>query len=74
MDSDLAAVNGLRNEVIHHIQKYLAPEEKIERIKIADVLNQSQAMASIDDVDKYIEQLREYLIKYIEAGTKVILE
>jgi len=74
MDSDLAAVNGLRNEAIHHIQKYLAPEEKIERIRIADVINQSQAMASTEDVDKFIEQLREYLIKYIEAGIKVILE
>jgi hypothetical protein len=74
MESDLAAVSGLRNEALRRIQQYLAPEEKIEHVKIADVVSQSQAMTSAEDVDALIERLREHLLKLIEAGAKVILE
>ena len=74
MESDLAAAGGLRSEAIRRIQQFLEPEEKIEHVKIADVVSQSQAMASAEDVEELIEHLREYLIKLIEAGAKVILE
>jgi len=74
MESDLAAAGGLRNEALRRIQQFLEPEEKIEHIRIADVVNQSQAMASAEDVEELIERLREHLLKLIEAGSKVILE
>lgn len=74
MESDLAAVSGLRSEALRRIQQFLEPEEKIEHIRIADVVSQSQAMSSAEDVEELIERLREHLLKLIEAGSKVILE
>jgi hypothetical protein len=74
MESDLAAAGGLRNEALRRIQQFLEPEEKIEHIRIADVVSQSQAMSSAEDVEELIDHLREHLLKLIEAGSKVILE
>lgn len=74
MESDLAAAGTLRNDAMRRIQQFLEPEEKIEHIRIADVISQSQAMASAADVEELIDRLREHLLKLIEAGTKVILE
>jgi hypothetical protein len=74
MESDLAAVGGLRTTAMRRIQEYLTPEEKIERVHVADVLNQSQAITSKEEVDELVERLREHLLKLVESGAKVILE
>ena len=74
MESDLAAVTGLRNDALRRIQEYLTPEEKIEHVKVTDVVSRSQAMVTPEDVDELIEILRAHLLKLIEAGSKVILE
>jgi hypothetical protein len=74
MESDLAAVSGLRNDALRRIQDYLQPEEKIEHVRVTDVISRSQAIATQEDVDELIELLRAHLLKLIEAGSKVILE
>jgi hypothetical protein len=74
MESDLAAVGGLRTAALRRIQEYLTPEEKVERVHIVDILNQSQAISSKKEVDELVERLREHLLKLIESGAKVILE
>jgi hypothetical protein len=74
MESDLAAVNGLHGEALRRIRKYLEPEEKIEHVKVVDLVNLSQAVATPEEVDELIELLRAHLLKLVEAGAKVILE
>lgn len=74
MESDMAAVIGLRNNALHRIQEYLEPEEKIEHVKVTDVVSHSHAITTPQDVDELVELLRAHLLKLIEAGSKVILE
>ncbi len=74
MESDVAAASGLRNAAFRRIQEFLEPEEKVERVRISEIINHSQAISSADEVNDLVERLRSYLLQMIEAGTKVILE
>jgi hypothetical protein len=74
IESDIAAVGGLRNEALRSIQEFLTPEEKVERVRFADVFSRSQAISTEEEVDELIDRLREHLLKLVEAGSKIILE
>jgi hypothetical protein len=74
MESDIAAVGGLKSTVIRKIQEILKPEEKVERLKISAILNTLQALKTREEVEEALEQLREALMERIDAGVKVILE
>jgi hypothetical protein len=74
MESDLAAAGGLRMEALRRIQQYLEPEEKIEHIRLAEAAGLTQAIGSADDVEAFLDRLRDVLIKLVEAGSKVIVE
>jgi hypothetical protein len=77
MDSDLLAVQGLKNQVLTRIQELIAQpigEEplQIERVQIAQFF--SGAIDSEETFEEAVEQLREYLHKLWAAGVKVIVE
>ena len=74
MESDLAVVSGLRNLALERIQKFLQPEEKVERVHFSDITNSTQAISTPEEVQDLVERLREHLLKLIEAGSKIILE
>ena len=74
MESDLLAVNSLRDQVIRRLQEFARPEDKVQRVRVTDVVNTYQALSTPDEVNKWIEQLREQLLKLVESGTKVMLE
>jgi tRNA uridine 5-carbamoylmethylation protein Kti12 len=74
IESDIAAVSGLRNQALQRIQEMLAPEDRVERVRFSDVFRRSQTLATAEEVDELLEQLRDHLLKLIEAGSKVILE
>jgi len=74
MESDIAAVNGLKNAVMRKIQEILKPEEKVERVRISAILNTLQTLNTREEVDQALEHLREALMERIDAGVKVILE
>ncbi len=74
IEADLIAVEGIRNQVIRQIQKMLEPEDKIERVRVAEVASSYQALATPEDVDKALEKLREHLLKLIDSGVRIILE
>ena len=74
MESDLDAVNGLKEKALQRIQEFLQPEDKIERLKVADVLNRGQVIGSAKDVDQVLEALKDHLLKPLDSGVKVILE
>lgn len=74
MESDLAAAAGLRNQVIQRIQEFLRPEEKVERVKVSDLISHSKAIGTEEEVNQVLESLREALLKVLASGAKVILE
>jgi hypothetical protein len=74
MASDLAAVNELRSSVLLRAQELTTPEEKVERLRISDVVGVGQSLTSPEDVDRLLAQLRDHLLKLIASGVKVLLE
>jgi len=72
LDSDLAALGGLKAQVIARIQQMIAPQEKIERVKLADFF--TEALDSRESVHSAVERLHEYLLKLLDEGVKIILE
>lgn len=72
--SDIAAVDGIRSQVLLRVQEITAPEEKIERVSLADVVGVGHTLSSHEEIDALIEELRAHLYKLIDAETKVILE
>jgi len=74
MASDLAAVNGLRSDVLLRVQELTAPEEKIERVRVSDVAGVGQTLSTPEEVEELLEQLRDHLLKLIASGVRVVLE
>jgi len=74
MASDLAAVTVLRSNVLLRVQQLTAPEEKIERLRVADVAGVGKALETPEDVEGLLVELRDHLLKLIASGIKVVLE
>jgi len=74
MASDLAAVDGLRSDVLLRVQELTAPEETVERVRVSDVAGVGQTLSTPEEVDDLLEQLRDHLLKLIASGIKVVLE
>ena len=74
MASDLAAVDGLRSEVLLRVQELTAPEERIERVRVSDVAGLGQPLSTPEEVEDLLEQLRDHLLKLIASGVKIVLE
>jgi len=74
MEADLAAVESLRSDAILRVQQLTAPQEKIERVRVAEVSGLGQPLSTVEDVEELLEQLRQHLFKLVAAGVKVILE
>ena len=67
-------MDRLRSDTLVRVQQLTAPEEKIERVRITDVAGAGQALATPEEVDSLLEQLRDHVLKLIASGVKVILE
>jgi hypothetical protein len=74
MASDLAAVDGLRANVLRRVQELTAPEETIESVRVADVLGVGRTLGSEEEVNRALEELGDHLLKVIASGAKVVLE
>jgi len=72
LNSDLAALGGLKAQVIARIQQMIAPQEKIERVKLSDFF--TEALDSRESVRSAVERLHEELLKLLDEGVKIILE
>jgi hypothetical protein len=76
MESDIAALDGLKAQVVARIQKMVAPPEDegvhIERVKVAEFF--TATLDSGEAVDEAVERLREHLHKLVAEGIKIILE
>ena len=74
MASDLAAVGGLRSNVLLRVQELTAPEEQIERVRVSEAVGVGTTLGTEDEVEELLTELRDYLLKLIASGVKVVLE
>lgn len=72
IESDLAAVTTLKAQVIQRLQELATPEQRIERIRIAEFF--TTPLDTPEAVDAAIEALRAELHKRIAEGAVVVLE
>ncbi len=74
MASDLAAVDGMRSNVLVRVQELTAPEEKVERVRVSKVVGVGKTLGSEEEVEEALEQLRDHLVKMLASGAKIVLE
>ncbi len=72
LETDIAAVDAFRAQVVQRLQKLVAPEETIERVKVSDFI--TGRLETTEDIEKAIGQLKEHLLKLLAKGVKIILE
>jgi hypothetical protein len=75
MESDLAAVDGLRSSALFKLQELSmggAKNTPVRRVRVGEIFN--RPIQTQDDLDAALGQLRDSLQKYIDEGTAVILE
>jgi len=75
MESDLAAVDGLRSPALFKLQELSMGGEKkapVKRVRVAEIFN--RPIQTQDDLEAALGQLRDSLQKYIDEGTAIILE
>jgi hypothetical protein len=76
MASDLAAVDGMRSNVLMRVQELTAPEEQVERVRVSKVVGVGKTLGSEEEVEveDALEQLRDHMVKMLASGAKVVLE
>jgi len=72
IEGDIAALSSRLSESLAKLEHALRPEERIERVRVAELVD--SAVATKEDVEEFIERLRNHLLKLIEEGVRVILE
>lgn len=72
LESDISVTETLLKNALQKIEELLAPEIKIERIKIAHYF--SGSIESEEELDSGLEKIRDIAIKHISEGKKVILD
>ena len=75
MESDLAAVDGLKSSVLVKLQELSLGGEKkapVRRVRVTEIFN--RPIQNQQDLDEALTQLRDSLQKYIDEGAAIILE
>jgi hypothetical protein len=75
MESDLAAVDGLRSAALFKLQELSMGGEKktpVRRLRVGEVFN--RPIRTQQDLDAALGQLRDLLQKLLDEGAAVILE
>ena len=72
METDIAAIDAIRDQAMKKIQEMAAPGEKIERVRVSTIF--TGKLETPEDVETAINQLKEHLLKLLSRGMKVILE
>ena len=72
MESDLAALNGLTQQVLAKIQELSAPLERVKRVRLSEYF--TEPLDSPDAVQRAIERLQSDLSKLVDEGVRIIVE
>lgn len=74
MASDQNAVETLVAQIAAQVQRIVTPEEKIERVRLSTIVGVGVTLATEEQVEEVVDQVRDYLSKAVATGSKVILE
>jgi hypothetical protein len=75
MESDLAAVNGLKSSVLVKLQELSIGSEKkapVRKVRVSEFFN--RPIQTQEELDKALSLIRDSLQKYIDEGAIIILE
>jgi len=72
IESDLEAVEAIAKQVLRRVVDLAAPEEKVERVAVAKLY--PGRLANDEDLNAFIESLRERLAKAIAQGSTIVFE
>jgi len=75
MESDMAAVDGLKASAIAKLQEMTvkkSTDATVQRVRVADVFD--RPIQSQEDLESALEKLRDALQKLIDEGNAIILE
>jgi hypothetical protein len=75
MESDLAAVNGLKSSVLVKLQELSIGSEKkapVRKVRVSEFFN--RPIQTQEELDKALNLIRDSLQKYIDEGAIIILE
>jgi hypothetical protein len=72
MESDVAAVEDFRDKAYENTIRAIAPEIRIEKVRVATFFDGS--LDSPEAVDAAVEGFREHLLKLVAEGARIVLE
>jgi len=72
IESDTLAVEAIAGQALRRLMELAAPEEMIERVSVARLY--PAQIGNAEELDEFIQGLRERLAKIIAAGGTIILE
>ncbi len=72
MESDLAAATGLRAQSMDRVRTLAAPEQKVERVRVADFIPAD--LSSEASIDEALARLRQRLVELLKQGVRIVLE
>jgi hypothetical protein len=75
MESDIAAVDGLKSSVMVRLQELSIGSEKkapVRRVRVSEFFN--RPIQTQDELDKALDLIKDALQKYIDEGAVIILE
>jgi hypothetical protein len=67
-------VDGLQSNVLTRVQELTAPEERVEHVRVSDIVGVGRMLDTSEDVEEVLEQLKDRLLKALASGARVILE
>ena len=72
MESDIAALSGLRVQVLSRIIELTTPEPRVERVRLASFFN--GGLQSAIEVEEALEHLKTHLLALVEDDVQIIIE
>lgn len=72
IDSDIAAVGGVKNQVILRLCALAAPQRQVQRLRVADFF--ADTLDSAEAIDAALERLRAELYKLVAEDVTIVLE
>lgn len=72
LELDISIVDTIRNQVLGQVQQLATPEEKIERLRVADMVQ--GRLSNQEDVEQAVDRIKNTLLKKIAEKITIILE
>lgn len=72
MEADLMSVDSLRRQALAELERLTMPETRIERVNVRKFTKGS--LSTPEEMDQFLQRLREHCLKLFAEGVRVIIE